>query len=178
MIEEDDDYTVDELLAMDDEDFADAVTEDLVYAGRHSSPFQAPELARRTLTVLVERVWFIDAVLQRNADNAEYSAERWEKSLAFRRHLLSVIDVTERRIRWMEGGGVRETRKWKALLNELCDEIEGSSLDWLLDEFTIPFREWRSGGEVPDGPKMSLRMWLEVRRVKDPSRIPERAVAA
>lgn len=171
----DDDYTPEELLEMDDIDFAEAVTEDLQFTGAHDSPFQDPAIIRRTIGVLIDKIHFADGVLQRQADDASVSAERFDKTAGFRRHLIAVLDISETRLCWQEkrySSATREARAWKKLLNLVCDELEDSKLDWILDEFTIPMRD--EGTAV----SIDLRTWIDIRRAKDPQRVPEKEVAA
>jgi hypothetical protein len=161
-------YTAPELLAMDDEDFAEVVTDDLKYTASHSSPFQDPEVIRRTLTALIEHLWYIDSVIAKRAEDPNCSAEVYQKTIAFRRHLIASIDLTERRVTWLDGHDARKVSLWKKHLHEVLDQIAGSAEDALLDEMTIPF---------PTGP-LSLRAWREIRNVKDPSRVVKQEVAA
>jgi hypothetical protein len=156
------DYTVEELVAMSDEDFAEVVTDDLALTGKFSGPFQQPETIHRTMSVLIEHVWYIDSVVRKRAEDPNCTPERYEATLRFRRHLLSVVDAIEKRITWMAGKQRREASEWKQLLHEVLDEIVGGPNDHLLDEFEIPF--------AVEG--MTLRTWRDIRNVKDPSRIP------
>ncbi len=160
-------YTTDELIAMGDDRFADAVVENLHHAGAYKGPFQHPDVRARTLLALIEKLWFTDSQIEKQAEDPTYSIERYEKTLAFRRHLLAVVDLTERRISFDVPARVREASAWKQVLHEVLDEIEGGPDDDILDEFDIPFVE-----------DLSLRSWLDIRRVKDPSRVKAKVVAA
>lgn len=161
-----DNPTVEELLALDDRTFADEASEDLEYTAGHQSPFQDPLVIRRTLTALLEKVWFADQTLHKYADDASVTAERYEATARFRRFLLSVVDITERRLTWMDGGHARQASAWKKILHEVLDALDGGPEEWILDEFKIPFHN------------MTLKAWREIRRVKDPRRVPVKEVAA
>jgi hypothetical protein len=162
------DYTAEELVAMSDDDFQEVVTDDLRFTGRHRSPFQDPAVIRRTLTALIEQLWYIDSVIAQRAEDPNCPAEVYRKTVAFRRHLLGVIDVTEKRVTWMEGYNALRVSMWKEHLHTLLDELAGGPEDKLLDEIIIPF---------PTG-ELSLRAWREIRVQKDPSRaVPVKAVA-
>ena len=170
----DDEYSVIELLEMDDIPFADAVTEDLHFAGAHDSPFQDAAVIRRTIGVLVDKIHFVDATLQKQADDPGVSAERFDKTAGFRRHLIATLDISETRLCWQEkrySSATREARGWKRVLNEVLDQVEGTALEWILDEFTIPVRDAADTG-------IDLRTWIGIRRAKDPQRIPSKDVAA
>lgn len=170
----DDDYTTAELLGMDDEEFADAVTEDLAWTKASESPFQDAEVIRRTIAALVSKIHFADATLDRQAEDPEVSAKRFDGTASFRRHLIAVLDISETRLYWQEkryAGATREARAWKALLNRVCDAIENTNLDDILDDLTIPMRD-------DADPKIDLRTWIAVRRAKDPSRAPQKEDAA
>lgn len=155
-------HTVESLDAMDDDDFTEAVTEDLSWTGSIRSPFQDPALIRRTLATLEQRAHFVEENLRKKAEDPNVSADNFARTASFRRHLLVVIETVERQLRWQEAKPAREISGWKALLNEVLDEIEGTELDDVLDEINAPYA---------DG--ISLRTWIERRRAKDPSRIPE-----
>lgn len=164
-------YTVDQLTEMDDEAFNRAVTENLRANGRQKSPFQDPSVAERTYCALLEQLWTTDAVMKRYAEDPEISAEHFARTVSFRHHLLGVMEITERRITWRSRNA---GPAWRALLNDVLDEIEGGPDDALLDEMQIPFPGRRGTKEE----SLTLRQWLEVRRVKDPSRIPVKDVVA
>lgn len=168
-------YSVDELVAMSDDDFQEVLTDDLRFTGRHQSPFQDPAVIRRTLTALIEQLWYIDSVIAQRAEDPDCSAETYRKTLAFRRHLLAVLDVTERRAAWLETPNEGRVRAWRRILHEVCDELDGTPQQWILDEFVVPFP---MNDPRYKGPGMSLRTWREIRVQKDPSRaVPEKAVA-
>lgn len=153
-------YTVEQLTEMNDLDFDEAVTEDLRYVAQFKGPFQQPELADRTLHALLQKLWFADSRIQIQAEDPNVSPEQYRRTVGFRNHLIGVIDVTERRVNRLRSRDARESAEWKALLHDVLEELEGGPEEDILDEFEIPYA---------DG--MNLRTWLEVRRVKDPSRI-------
>lgn len=161
-----DNPTVEELLAISDGDFRAEATEDLEYTGAHSSPFQDPQVIRRTLTSLIDSLWFVDASVRKQAVDPRVDATKYERTLAFRRHLLSVIDITERRAEWAAGPTARQISAWKQLLHDLLDALDGGPEEWVLDDLKIPFDN------------LTLRAWREIRRVKDPRRVPAKEVAA
>jgi hypothetical protein len=167
----DTEYSINDLLAMSDERFGAAATANLHATTRWKSPFQQPDIVQRTLHALVEKLWFTDSQIGKKAEDPTYPIEQYERTLSFRRHLLASIDLTERRA---SNGRQKEAQAWRALLHEVCDEIEGDDVfDEILDEFFIPF-----AGERDGGPKITLRQWIEIRRIKEPSRVKEKAVAA
>jgi hypothetical protein len=168
-------YTVEELVAMSDDDFQEVVTDDLRFTGRHYSPFQDPAVIRRTLTSLIEQLWYIDGVIAQRAEDPACSTETYRKTLAFRRHLLAVLDVTERRASWLETPDEGRLKAWRRLLHEVCDEIDGTPQQWILDDLVIPFPmhdpQYKGAG-------MTLRAWREIRIQKDPKRaLPVKEVA-
>ena len=162
MTDSNEDYTVDELEAMDDYEFGDAVTEDLEHTGHHLSAFQDRKVVGRTLTALLDKLWSTDATLRKHADDPNCSAEKWGKMKAFRRYLLSAIDITQRRMEWQQGPSARTLRAWRAILDELVGEIEETELDFLLDEMKIPFDN------------LTLRQWKEIRDTKRMNMAPKR----
>lgn len=168
-------YTVEQLLAMSDDTFHNAVTRDLKANGRSGSPFQDPQVIDRTYEALLEHLWTTDATMQRQAEDPKISAEHFARTRAFRRHILTVADLTDLRIR-RRRSSAGESAAWRKLLNEVLDEIEGGPEDAILDDLSIPF----PGRRGTDEPALTLREWLETRRIKDPSRMPvkELAVAA
>ena len=90
------------------------------------------------------------------------------------KHLIATLDISETRLCWQEkrySSATREARGWKRVLNEVLDQVEGTALEWILDEFTIPVRDAADTG-------IDLRTWVGIRRAKDPQRIPSKEVAA
>lgn len=57
---------------------------------------------------------------------------------------------------------------WKDSAAMICDAIEGGPSDHLLDDLEFSF---------PTG-SITLRDWIDIRRAKEPSRIPERLKVA
>lgn len=159
-------YIREELLEMSDKDFQKAVCENLHASTRPRGPFQHPDVIRLTLSALLDRFWFADAQMKKQADDPNVDAEHYARTVGFRNHVLSCVDMTERRLSRMEPQGVAASM-WKDLLHKVCDELAGQDeFDDILDEFTIPF------GDI------TLRTWREIRQLKKPSRIPEWEKAA
>ena len=165
-------YSVDDLLAMDDVRFGTEATADLRYTGRFKSNFQHKDVVDRTLHALLEKLWFVSDQIDKQREDPEVTPEHFQRTCAFRRHLLSVIDLTERRAD-RNYPGASTARAWRQVLNELCDELEGGPMDWLLDDFLIPLPSMGS-----DNGDMSLRTWVGIRRVKSPERIPNKEEVA
>ena len=153
-----DDITVDELEALGESDFYEEVMEDLNFVRAAGSPFKDPRVVDRTHAALVDRLGFItESIVRKREIGADPTA-----AIRLRRHVISVLYAIEKAIEWRKAGKTRELSAWKDTLNKVLDEIEGDEeFDDILDEYSTPFKG------------MSLRDWLEVRRVKDPSRIPE-----
>lgn len=160
---DDEDYTVEELLEMSAGEFKEAVTEDLNYTGETASAFQDKRVVGRTLDALRTALWNVDQSLERNKNNLEYSDDKWDSAAVFRRLVIFTLNVTQNRVENTAGTNAQIGRMWRSKLHAVLDEIEGSELDHLLDDMRPPFT-----GE------MTLREWLLVRRAKDPHRIPER----
>jgi hypothetical protein len=156
-----------ELEALDDAAYAEALTADVKYAKAHSSPFQSEALITRTENALVDALWQVDIHIQQQAEDPSCPPERYKRSQNFRLLILSAIDITERRRDYYSAnkGAANALRAWRAFAHELADIIEDGADAYELDEVEIPF-----GG-------LTARQWLEVRRVKDPSRIREDVAA-
>ena len=165
-LDDEPEFTVESLLAMSEEDFASAVTDDLQETKRGDSPFQDRKVIHRTLTALGDHMWKTEAVLADQAEDVNCTPERFAGTVRFRRHLLSTIDSVERRLPWvLKNAGGDALRRWKNFANDLADALEESSESSALDELIIPFAS------------ISARQWLEIRRVKDPSRVPVKEAA-
>lgn len=160
--ENQDEYTVDELLAMDDDQFREAATEDLYYTGSWESIFQDRRVIARTHLALMDKLGFANEVLVRKAADPMGDPRTYERAATFCRHLTVVVNILDKQMTWLQGVKAREVSAWKELLNKVLDEIEDDEeFDDVLDEFEIPFRT-----------NMTLRSWLQARRAKDPKRIP------
>ena len=159
--------TVEELLALGEPDFIDEVTVDLTYTARADSPFQDERLRERTLDALTEHLWQTNARIQKRAEDPACTSEQFSSTLGFRKLLLYAIFQTERRIERSAHPNRRSVSLWKDELNTVADAIEGGPADHVLDEIQLPF---------PTG-TMTLRDWLDIRRTKEPSRVPERMKA-
>jgi len=160
--------TPETLIQMNDRDFEELACENLYTTAAWQGPFQHPTVIHRTLSALSMRLSFTDSFMDRVADDPEYPAMKWKAAEKFRAHLVATISNTERRLEFLPHSR-RVERIWKKIVNEILDELEGSEMDWILDEFNL--NEYF--GET-DGLNMSLREWLDVRRVKNPNRVPER----
>lgn len=161
--------TVESLLDLEDEEFVDAVTDDLQLAGGAHGPFQDGRVIDRTYAALIERLGFVNETLRHKAEDPKVTPIEYGGALKFRRHVLTVLDAVERQMTWQQGVNARYLSKWKNLVNMLCDEIEGDDIfDEVLDDDDFRIPHGRGGG----GPRLTLREWLEVRRIKDPSRVP------
>ncbi|MDF2990243.1 MAG: hypothetical protein K0S37_757 [Microbacterium sp.] len=158
-----DTLTVEQLRAMSDPVFYHAVTENLIVTKAYSSPFQDASIIERTEGALVNHLWRVDESLQKQAVDPDCTPERFARAQSFRRHLLATIDIVERRIAWLQGGNKNQLiSAWKEFAHDLADALEHSNLASDLDELMVPI-----GG-------LTARQWLEVRRIKDPSRVPSR----
>ena len=161
------DLTVDDLLAMSDDDFTREVTENVFVTKSYSSPFQDRRLIDKTQHALVDHLWRVDATIRAQAEDPQCSQERYRASLSFRRLLLAAIDITDRRMEWMQKTtNSRLLREWKAFAQELIEIIEDGPDNPELDELIIPI----SG--------ISARAFAEIRRAKARDGAPAKVVAA
>lgn len=164
-------FTVESLLAMDDHTFRIQVTNDMHLARQFSSPFQAREVIQRTLLALIDSLWQTNNLIDDRAEDPNCPSELYEKTVRYRKHLLSVIDATERRATWFEGAKERDLKRWKAVLHQVIDAIvEGKDDDDILDIQIPGFRD----AEMT----YSLETWREIRRAKDPRRVAATKAAA
>lgn len=168
-------YTVAELLAMSDKDFEAAVSEDLRQTSSWRSAFMDPQVIFRTEIALIQTLSRVEEAIHRQAEDPTYSAERYAKSLTFRRMVIMCIEILDRQV-IRNGGSASSVRKglkfWRQVANELADVIEGTALDRHLDEIEVAL----AGGSRGDG-AMTVRQWVAVRRLKDPSRVPAKDAA-
>jgi hypothetical protein len=163
-------YEIDELVAMNDKEFHTAVMDDLFYTSRNQSPFQSPEVIERTFCELLEWLSITNAKIDERAEDPNCSIELYEKTVKYRAHLLSVIDITERRIGWLHGTKERTLQKWRAVLHNVIDAImEGKDDDEIL---ALKIPSFQGEGDTYD-----LETWWDIRRQKDPSRVRQKAAA-
>ena len=168
--DETEEWTVEELISQDDDEFAEAVTEDLLYTISRGSPFQDKLIVERTLDALLDRFEFVSETLRRKARDPLIAPENIESTQRFLYLLRHSINVTERRSLRLLPPRSREISAWKNVLNQVLDEIEGDEvLDRVLDEISLPFYSFQR--------TMTLREWLTIRRDKDPSRMPAHRLA-
>lgn len=164
-------YEINELVDMSDKEFHSAVMDDLFYTSRSQSSFQAPEVAERTFTELLEWLSITNAKIDARAEDPNCEPELYAKTVKYRSHLLSVIDITERRIEWRLGAKERQLSRWRAVLHSVVDAImEGKDDD---DILALKIPSFRSEGETYD-----LETWWDIRRAKDPSRVSPTKAAA
>lgn len=163
--------TIEALLAMDDFTFRRTVTDDMHLVRQFNGPFQSREVIQRTLLALIDSLWQTNNLLEDRAEDPNCSAELFAKTKKYRAHLLSVIDITERRSEFYQGPKERELRRWRAVLHEVIDGImSGKDDSEILDIKIPPFRD----AEV----RHNLETWWEIRRAKDPRRVEAMKAAA
>lgn len=172
---EDDDYTVGELLAMGEEEFRQAVTEDMHYTRRFNGPFQDREVIARTMHALIDSLHWVNSQIDDRIEDPNCPAEVLQKTRRYRSHLLSTIDMTERRMGWMQGTKERTLRKWRAVLDEVVTGILAGHDDDEILAIQIPsFRD----ADGDESERYSLETWHEIRRAKDPARYERMLEAA
>jgi hypothetical protein len=157
------DYNTRELLAMDDHSFHQAVAEDLVKTSNYQGPFQDRGVIDRTMGALVDWLQITTEKLNDRAEDPTCPPVLYEKTAKFRRHLLTVIDNTDRRMAWQQGAKEREVRRWKQVLFEVIDAIQEGWDDDEILAMTVP--SWGDGEESFD-----LETWHEIRLAKRPDR--------
>ena len=160
------DYTAEELVEMGDPEFRKAVADDLFTTGHSMGPFQDRRVVDRTLLGLIDWLWWTNQKLDERAEDPSCTVELFQKTEKYRRHLLSVIDLTERRVAWLKGTKERTLQQWKKLLHEVIDAImEGSDDEEIL---AIKVPSYITGNDSLD-----LETWYEIRREKSPSRVKD-----
>lgn len=164
-------FTLEELNAMNDHDFRQAVTNDMFQVGRPLSAFQEPDVVQRTLTALIDWLWWTNQKIDERAEDPNCTPELYAKTIKYRDHLLSVIDITERRVAWIMGSKERDLRRWKAVLHKVIDGIINGKDDAEILEIKIP-------SFANDDKTYDLETWWEIRRAKDPSRVAAEKAAA
>jgi hypothetical protein len=157
------DYTPEALLAMDDHTFRQAATKDLTETSRYTGPFQSTPVVGRTMSVLVDWLWLTNDKLADRAEDPHCPPALYEGTKKFRKHLVAVIDNTDRRMAWLQGSKEREVRRWKQVLFEVIDAIQEG---WDDDEIlAIRIPEFAGVGDSYD-----LETWHEIRLEKEPDR--------
>lgn len=164
-------FTLEELKAMNDHDFRQAVTNDMFQVSRPMSAFQERDVVQRTLTALIDWLSWTNQKIDERAEDPNCTPEHYAKTIKYRDHLVSVIDITERRVAWIMGTKERDLRRWKAVLHEVIDAIISGKDDSEILEIKIP-------SFANDDKSYDLETWWEIRRAKDPSRVAAAKVAA
>lgn len=172
---EDDDYTVEELLDMTEDEFRQAVTEDMHYTRRFTGPFQDPQVIARTLHALIDSLHWVNMQIEDRMEDPSCPPEVLQKTLRYRSHLLSTIDMTERRMGWIRGTKEATLRKWRAVLDEVVTGILAGRDDDEILATKIPSFRSVDGEEVES---YSIEVWHEIRRAKHPGRYARMLEAA
>lgn len=155
--------TIEALLAMDEFTFRRTVTDDMHLVRQFNGPFQAREVIQRTLLALIDSLWHTNYLIEERAEDPNCSAELYGKTVKYRKHLLSLIDITDRRCAFFQGVNARKEREWKAVLHQVVDAILAGKDDDEILEIRIP--------GFGEGGGLTLETWHEIRRAKDPRRI-------
>lgn len=159
-------YTPEDLLAMSQSEFHEAVMNDLTETSSYRGPFQHPSVVERTMSTLVEWLWITNAKLAERAEDPTCPPAVYEGTQRFRNHLLAVIDNTDMRIGWIMGAKERQVRKWKQVLFEVVDAIiQGWDDDDILALKIPTYRSNDDDAEIYD-----LETWHEIRLAKQPDR--------
>lgn len=164
---EDDDYTAEELLDMTEDEFRQAVTEDMHYTRRFNGPFQGEQVIARTLHALIDSLHWVNSQIEDRMADPDCPPEVLQKTIRYRSHLLATIDMTERRVAWIQGVKERDARKWRAVLDEVVTGILAGRDDDEILAIKIPSFRGQDGAESE---RYSIETWHEVRRAKAPAR--------
>ena len=168
-------YALEELIDMKDRDFHNAVVEDMFETARGHGPFQQEAIIERTLTGLMEWLWITNAKIDERAEDPDCSAELYANTVKFRHHILSIIDITEKRIGWLHGVKERDLQRWKQMAHEIIDAIMEGKDDEEILSIKIPYPG--RGAQEGESP-IDLETWWEIRRAKDPRRVKPSKEAA
>ncbi|MGO2150822.1 MAG: hypothetical protein ACTH32_06430 [Microbacterium gubbeenense] len=164
--------TVESLINLDTQSFTQVVTDDLSLVGNAHGPFQDAKVIDRTYGALVERLSFVNETLAHKAEDPNVTPIEYARTQRFRRHIIAVLNTVERQMTWQQGVKAKQLSRWKDLLHKICDEIEGDEeFDDILDDadFQVPY-----GAGPGQGTFLSLRDWVAIRRIKDPSRVQQK----
>lgn len=148
------------LLALSDDAFHDEVSEDFYQTTSYRSPFLHPRVIERTWTTLNHALIRVDGEIKVRAEDPTVSAEAYRRTVNYRAMVIRVLLMLEGHPNWPVGGSRSkrsEGQHWRLVAHRLAEVIEGGPDDDALDELVA----------VED---MTVRAWLERRRIKDPSR--------
>lgn len=154
-------YTVEELLDMDDDGFRDAVVDDLNVTFDWDGPFQDGRVVRRTLSAL--KSWqsaAFDDIVDREEDPA-CPAELLEKTRRFYGHISAVVKNTEKHVASRQQNNP-SARQWKQLLFLVVDAIKQGWDDDDILSLALP--AFSNGGSI------TVDEWHEIRLEKHPDR--------
>jgi len=155
--------TPEQLLALDEADFEDAASEDFYKTTSFRSPFMHPTVIERTWTVLNHALIRVDGDITRRAEDPDVTVEQYRRTVNYRAMVIRVLLMLEGHPNW-PARVTKDSRHWRSIAHVLAEVIEGGRDDDALDDIL-----------AVDG--MSVRAWLERRRIKDPSRVPAKDAA-
>jgi hypothetical protein len=157
-----DDYTVDELLALSTRDFYNAVADDLHVACDWLGPFQDERVIRRTLTAMTDLLGKSERDVAFRSNDPKCPPDLLQRTKAFRSHVLFVISNTQKRLE-LTDSKERQIRRWKQALFEVVDALIQGWDDEEILALEIPYSD-RAG--VP----LTVEEWHAIRLSKDPNR--------
>jgi hypothetical protein len=156
------------LLTLDDEDFDDELTDDFYRTTSYRSPFLHPSVIERTWTHLNHALIRVDGQIRARAEDPNVTAEQYRRTVNYRAMVIRVLLMVEGHPNWPVGGSRSkrsEGQHWRLVAHRLAEVIEGGPDDDALDAQVAV-------------EQMTVRAWLERRRIKDPSRVPAKELAA
>lgn len=158
---DDDEYTVDELVEMSGSEFYSVVSDDLQAACDWTGPFQDGRVVHRTLSVMMSLLRKAEGDVWARREDPNCPADLLERTEGFYEHVKFVVENTRRRLRHFVAVK-RETKQWKQTLFEVVDAILQGWGDEEILALTIP--------EFSNTPVISLEEWHAIRMRKNPDR--------
>lgn len=137
--------------ALGDDEFEDELKENLGWQDEngHWALFANPQNVRRTQRFLEEMVAKVEQQLEKYGDERP---DWFISAKNFHRLVSTRLKQVNRVIHGLEGAGAERERKLRAFAHELCEALEGSDHEYMLDEIFFPFggKEALSAGDWYD----------------------------